>query len=53
MAGFWGSFLKTDGVGPRFGAFNTNRGIAAAPGPFNTTGVYVGWGTDYEIGTFE
>ena len=46
MAGFWGSYLKTDGVGPRFG-------YAAKPGPFNTTGLYVGWGTDYEIGTFE
>lgn len=51
MGIYWSNFNKVEVKGVKFGEFN-RKGVGAAPGPFNTTGVYVGWGTDYEIGTF-
>lgn len=46
MGAYWGSFLNKHSEGPRFG-------YDARPGLFNTTGLYVGWGTDYELVTLE
>lgn len=45
MGAYYASFNKK-GEGPRLS-------YDVRPGLFNTTGLYVGWGTDYEIVTLE